>query len=459
MQTATVRWAGGEKFVATMPSGRSIQFDTSSTHADGPSPMEALLGALGACTSVDVAVILAKKRQKLESLEVVISGERAPSPPQIWTKIEMVYRLSGDLDEKAVSDAIKLSQEKYCSVAAMLGKAAQITYRYEILPQTAAKPGTATLICLLTLLWALCPSKAVAGSANFAGNWVLRLGTRPLMVLTLQPGSTKEAPYTGSLSRPQHFSVSETAQFSKIREPVVTYPIIQSSTTDNCVVFTTQNPSDKKDQDRYRLCSANRQSGMLGLDVPGVAAWPVSHERHAPAVATDWESRAYSVHEWDVSNPRMKQIFEQDQHARELPFEKIDWAVVGKEDAARRAAARTLLAEGKLHTGADFDRAAVVFQHGDKPDDYLMAHTLAIIAVAKGESDATWIAAATLDRYLQSIHQPQIYGTQFNTGKRPVTQEPYNRALVSDSVRALLGVPPLSAQERQREKYNAEVTK
>lgn len=134
MQTATVRWAGGEKFAATMPSGKSIQFDAGSTHHDGPGPMETLLGALGACTSVDVAMILAKKRQKLESLEVLISGERAPSPPQIWTKIEMVYRLGGDVDEKAVRDAVKLSQEKYCSVAAMLGKAAQITYRYEILP-------------------------------------------------------------------------------------------------------------------------------------------------------------------------------------------------------------------------------------------------------------------------------------------------------------------------------------
>jgi putative redox protein len=133
MQTATVRWAGGEKFLATMPSGRSVQFDTSSAHADGPSPMEILLGALGACTSVDVAMILAKKRQKLESLEVVLSGARAPSPPQVWTKIEMLYRLGGNLDEKAVSDAIKLSQEKYCSVAAMLGKTAQITYRHEII--------------------------------------------------------------------------------------------------------------------------------------------------------------------------------------------------------------------------------------------------------------------------------------------------------------------------------------
>lgn len=132
MQTATVRWAGGEKFVAAMPSGQAIQFDASSVHADGPSPMETLLGALGACTSVDVAMILAKKRQQLESLEVIVSGERAPSPPQVWTKIEMLYRLGGDLDEKAVRDAISLSQEKYCSVAVTLSKTAQITYRHEI---------------------------------------------------------------------------------------------------------------------------------------------------------------------------------------------------------------------------------------------------------------------------------------------------------------------------------------
>ncbi len=99
--------------------------------------METLLGALGACTSVDVAMILAKKRQKLEALEVAVSGERAPAPPQVWTKIEMFYKLTGKLDEKSVRDAIELSQTKYCSVAAMLGKTAAISYRYEILP-----PGT-----------------------------------------------------------------------------------------------------------------------------------------------------------------------------------------------------------------------------------------------------------------------------------------------------------------------------
>jgi putative redox protein len=81
---------------------------------------------------VDIVLILAKKRQQLTSLEVDVSGERAPEPPRVWTKIEMAYRLGGELNEKAVRDAIELSQNKYCSVAAMLGKTAQITYRYEI---------------------------------------------------------------------------------------------------------------------------------------------------------------------------------------------------------------------------------------------------------------------------------------------------------------------------------------
>jgi len=134
MQTASVKWKGGEEFLATMPSGNVVSFDASSEHKNGPSPMETLLGALGACTAVDVILILEKKRQKAASLEVSVSGERASEPPTVWTKIDMVYRLSGKLDEKAVRNAIELSQTKYCSVAGMLGKTAKITYRYELLP-------------------------------------------------------------------------------------------------------------------------------------------------------------------------------------------------------------------------------------------------------------------------------------------------------------------------------------
>src|ERR1700733_7192237 len=133
MPTARVKWVGQEESLATMPSGRAVPFDGKSNSAAGP--MEMLLGALGSCTAVDVIMILEKKRQKLATLEIEISGERAKDPPSVWTKIEMVYRLSGQLEEKAVRDAIELSQNKYCSVAAMLRMTAEITYRFEILPQ------------------------------------------------------------------------------------------------------------------------------------------------------------------------------------------------------------------------------------------------------------------------------------------------------------------------------------
>jgi putative redox protein len=134
MRTATVKWTGEEEFLATMPSGQRVLFDGANEHKKGPSPKETLLGALGACTAVDVVSILKKKRQDLKSFEVIVSGEDAQEPPQVWTKIEIVYRLTGKLDEKAVQHAIELSETKYCSVAAMLGKTARISYRYEIIP-------------------------------------------------------------------------------------------------------------------------------------------------------------------------------------------------------------------------------------------------------------------------------------------------------------------------------------
>jgi len=90
--------------------------------------------ALGACTATDVVIVLEKKRQRLESLEVICSGERAKEPPTVWTKLEIFYRLRGRLDDAAVKHAIQLSEDKYCSVAAMLKKTAMLSWRYEILP-------------------------------------------------------------------------------------------------------------------------------------------------------------------------------------------------------------------------------------------------------------------------------------------------------------------------------------
>lgn len=134
MQTASVRWIGEEKFVAISPSGHAIALDSESASNKAPTPMELTLMALASCTATDVVSILKKKRQKLESLEVLCSGERAAEPPKVWTKLEVVYRLRGQLEEAAVKRAIELSEQKYCSVSAMLQKTASLTWRYEILP-------------------------------------------------------------------------------------------------------------------------------------------------------------------------------------------------------------------------------------------------------------------------------------------------------------------------------------
>ncbi|HXT25025.1 MAG TPA: OsmC family protein [Candidatus Eisenbacteria bacterium] len=134
VKTATVQWIGRQQFVAVGPSGHAITLDSDRSSNTAPGPMEFLLLALGACTATDLVIILEKKRQKLQSLEVVCSGERAADPPQVWTKLNILYRLRGQLQEAGVKQAIQLSEEKYCSVSATLKKTAELTWRYEILP-------------------------------------------------------------------------------------------------------------------------------------------------------------------------------------------------------------------------------------------------------------------------------------------------------------------------------------
>jgi hypothetical protein len=158
-----------------------------------------------------------------------------------------------------------------------------------------------------------------------------------------------------------------------------------------------------------------------------------------------------------TDNAEMTALFDADQAVRQHDWSKADVAAIIKADTERRTATKALLDARKLHTGTDFWHAAFVFQHSNNPSDYLLAHTLAIAAVARGRTDASWIAAATLDRYLQSIGQKQIYGTQFQwSDDEPVTQEPYDRTLISDALRTTLGVPTQAEQDKRREKLQAE---
>ena len=130
MITAKAKWREGMKFEATGNSRHSVLIDGDSKVAS--SPMELVLEALCACTAVDVVSILQKKRESFAGVEVSASAEKAADPPRVFTSIELLYRVTGKAARKAVEHAVRLSEEKYCSVAAMLNKTAKITYRIEL---------------------------------------------------------------------------------------------------------------------------------------------------------------------------------------------------------------------------------------------------------------------------------------------------------------------------------------
>ena len=122
-------WTSGLQFVGEASSGHAVVMDGEKKTAG--TPMELVLMGLCGCTGIDVANILRKKREPFTSLEVRAEAEKAEGPPSVYTSIRLIYRVGGNVARKSVEDAVKLSEEKYCSVAAMLQKTAKISYEIE----------------------------------------------------------------------------------------------------------------------------------------------------------------------------------------------------------------------------------------------------------------------------------------------------------------------------------------
>lgn len=132
-----VKWVDGLRFVATDTMGHSIVTDStkaSGGEGSGFTPLQLLLAAFGACTGIDVVDILRKQRQQIDDVEIIVSGERVKEPPRLYSGISIEYRVKGkDVSEKAVERAIQLSEEKYCSVGAMLKAKAHVSSSYIII--------------------------------------------------------------------------------------------------------------------------------------------------------------------------------------------------------------------------------------------------------------------------------------------------------------------------------------
>lgn len=133
MIEATLTWTDQDRFVGSATSQHSIVMDAGKEKTAN-SPMELVLLALCGCTASDVVGILRKKRELFTGLEVRAKGERAESYPAVYTSIHLTYLVRGQVSQKAMEDAVRLSKEKYCSVSAMLEKTAKITYTIEHLP-------------------------------------------------------------------------------------------------------------------------------------------------------------------------------------------------------------------------------------------------------------------------------------------------------------------------------------
>lgn len=135
MGTATVKWIGGKQFVGIDSTCHSVVLSTPGDGV-GVKPSDLLLIAVAACSAVDVVDILAKKRMPLSYMDISASGEQDDDPPWTFRKIHLHFRLKGaGLVDKAVAQAIQLSEEKYCSVAATLRATAEITTDFELVEE------------------------------------------------------------------------------------------------------------------------------------------------------------------------------------------------------------------------------------------------------------------------------------------------------------------------------------
>lgn len=164
------------------------------------------------------------------------------------------------------------------------------------------------------------------------------------------------------------------------------------------------------------------------------ACGPSARSEGAPATVAD--------------NRALTALFNADQKARKGGIPDLKEGLrMSLADAERREQVRAMLDRGEVRSGGDYWRAGFIFQHGDHPDDFLLAHALATAALSLGEQDGAWLAAASLDRYLVAMDRPQIYGTQFIAiPDQPTSQSALDRDLLTDSIRETTGVPPLAEQ-------------
>ena len=136
MKNAELRYMGGLSFIGKAGSNHWVALDS---HIEGllpaaaTSPKELLLLAVGGCTGMDMASLLNKRRVPFRKLELTLAAEEAVEHPRVFTRIDLTYKIEGEnVPVPEIERAIKMSQDKYCSVSAMVRKACPIHWTAEL---------------------------------------------------------------------------------------------------------------------------------------------------------------------------------------------------------------------------------------------------------------------------------------------------------------------------------------
>ncbi|HET9811965.1 MAG TPA: hypothetical protein VFP53_09785 [Sphingomicrobium sp.] len=302
----------------------------------------------------------------------------------------------------------------------------------QIVPRLAALRKLLGAVLLLSIVRA-----TPLAAADWTGHWVLRSAGTAIFDYSIERSGSG---WKVDWRRPAHFQLGSST-LSKIEGPPVTLPPSEVVETKDGLTLRFVSNGEPLPS----IVLRHRTEGLASLTLADTfGPFTLSLETEAPALGP-WDiDRSYPIEQLFATNAEMTALFEADQASRQDLH--IDWKQVSVDDARRRKRTRQLLDQEKLQSGDDYYHAAFVFQHGSEASDYLLAHVLALAAMARGRPDAGWIAAATLDRYLHHEGSKQVLGTQYEGKNCRWTMEPYDRGLVPDSVRQALGVPPIAKQ-------------
>lgn len=279
---------------------------------------------------------------------------------------------------------------------------------------------------------------------DFQGRWALTAQGAPYLVLQISSGLKQEIVGSAYRRAQSHGTLHDTTASG----PIAKHPLRVSGCQSDSVEIAFADIAMRLVREDSGV-HAELMNIPTGVRSPKYRAIKVD----LSVLPGEFSDRPRDEVEPEVSHDsELAELFNADQSIRsevaELRRKGLDTGTaqirMEEGDRVRLARLRELILANRLKTGLDYWRAAFLFQHGGRAANYLYAHHLANVSLKLGYREAAWIAAASMDRYLLSIGQPQIYGTQFQVRGDTNARLNLDRDFLSDADRAALDVPALS---------------